>query len=398
MTAATGTQPRHPVDSATGPQGEGRTYAAYHRPWWFRTFVSAEFLIIALLVLVWLVAMTSVENFSGPLTVRYLLLDIAPLLMIALPMTLIIVTGQIDLSVASTMGLSSVLVGILHVQVGMPIPAAAILAVLVGVLCGALNGFLVAYVKLPSLAVTIGTLALYRGVAVGLLGTTALTDFDPRWTDLATSSIGESRIPAIMIPVVILIVTFTVLLHFTPFGRGLYDIGHNEQAAWFSGVNVARSQMTTFVLSGAVAAAAGVFYTMRFANSRGDNATGLELEVIAAVLLGGVLIFGGRGAIHGVLAGALLIGVLSSALRLEGVTVNVINIIIGLLLVISVLAPTVISGIQQLRSRKTHGKDPSGRTRTGSTPKDPSPSNTDAPPVPATSAPQESAPIAPPRH
>ncbi|PRZ16750.1 ABC transporter permease [Nesterenkonia sandarakina] len=397
MTAAIGAQPSHPIDPATGPQDEGRTYAAYHRPWWFRTFVSAEFLIIALLVLVWLVAMTSVDNFSGPLTVRYLLLDIAPLLMIALPMTLIIVTGQIDLSVASTMGLSSVLVGILHVQVGMPIPAAAIMAVLVGVLCGAFNGFLVAYVKLPSLAVTIGTLALYRGVAVGLLGTTALTDFDPRWTDLATSSIGESRIPAIMIPVVILIVTFTVLLHFTPFGRGLYDIGHNEQAAWFSGVNVARSQMTTFVLSGAVAAAAGVFYTMRFGNSRGDNATGLELEVIAAVLLGGVLIFGGRGAIHGVLAGALLIGVLSSALRLEGVTVNVINIIIGLLLVISVLAPTIISGIQQLRSRKTQRKDTSGRTGTGSTSTDPSPSNTDAPPVPATAAPQESAPIAPPR-
>lgn len=397
MTAAIGAQPSHPIDPATGPQDEGRTYAAYHRPWWFRTFISAEFLIIALLVLVWLIAMTSVDNFSGPLTVRYLLLDIAPLLMSALPMTLIIVTGQIDLSVASTMGLSSVLVGILHVQVGMPIPAAAILAVLVGVLCGAFNGFLVAYVKLPSLAVTIGTLALYRGVAVGLLGTTALTDFDPRWTDLATSSIGESRIPAIMIPVVILIVTFTVLLHFTPFGRGLYDIGHNEQAAWFSGVNVARSQMTTFVLSGAVAAAAGVFYTMRFGNSRGDNATGLELEVIAAVLLGGVLIFGGRGAIHGVLAGALLIGVLSSALRLEGVTVNVINIIIGLLLVISVLAPTIISGIQQLRSRRTQGNDPSGRTGTGSTSTDPSPSNTDAPPVPATEAPQESAPIAPPR-
>lgn len=397
MTAAIGAQPSHPIDPATGPQDEGRTYAAYHRPWWFRTFISAEFLIIALLVLVWLIAMTSVDNFSGPLTVRYLLLDIAPLLMIALPMTLIIVTGQIDLSVASTMGLSSVLVGILHVQVGMPIPAAAILAVLVGVLCGAFNGFLVAYVKLPSLAVTIGTLALYRGVAVGLLGTTALTDFDPRWTDLATSSIGESRIPAIMIPVVILIVTFTVLLHFTPFGRGLYDIGHNEQAAWFSGVNVARSQMATFVLSGAVAAAAGVFYTMRFGNSRGDNATGLELEVIAAVLLGGVLIFGGRGAIHGVLAGALLIGVLSSALRLEGVTVNVINIIIGLLLVISVLAPTIISGIQQLRSRRTQGNDPSGRTGTGSTSTDPSPSNTDAPPVPATAASQESAPTAPPR-
>ncbi|NUL43826.1 ABC transporter permease [Cellulosimicrobium funkei] len=351
MTAAIRAQTRASTGAADRPRDAGRTYAAYHRPWWFRTFISAEFLIIALLVIVWIIATTSVDNFSGPLTVRYLLMDIAPLMMIALPMTLVIITGQIDLSVASTMGLSSVLVGILHVQMGLSIPLAGLLAVLVGVLCGAFNGFLVAYVKLPSLAVTIGTLALYRGIAVGLLGTTALTDFDQGWSDLATSSIGESRIPAIMIPVVILIVVFAVLLHFTPFGRGLYDIGHNEQAAWFSGVNVARSQMTTFILTGAVSAAAGIFYTLRFGNSRGDNATGLELEVIAAVLLGGVLIFGGRGAIHGVLAGVLLIGVLSSALRLEGVTVNVINIIIGLLLVISVLAPTIIAGVKQLKSR-----------------------------------------------
>ena len=164
MTAAT----RATTGASTSerPREVGRSYAAYHRPWWFRTFVSAEFLIIALLVLVWLIATTSVDNFSGPLTVRYLLMDIAPLMMIALPMTLVIITGQIDLSVASTMGLSSVLVGILHVQVGLSIPVAGLLAILVGVLCGVFNGFLVAYVKLPSLAVTIGTLALYRGIAV----------------------------------------------------------------------------------------------------------------------------------------------------------------------------------------------------------------------------------------
>ncbi|WP_044495697.1 ABC transporter permease [Nesterenkonia massiliensis] len=329
-----------------------RRYANYHRPWWFRAFITTEFLIIALLALVWLWATVSVENFSGPLTVRYLLLDIAPLMMIALPMTLVIITGQIDLSVASIMGLSSVLVGIFHVEWGLSIPVAGALAILVGVLCGGLNGFLVAYVKLPSLAVTIGTMALFRGIAVGLLGTTALTDFDPEWTSLATSSLGESRVPAVVVPVVVLIAVFAVLLHFTPFGRGLYDIGHNEEAARFSGVNVARSQMTTFILSGAVSALAGIFYTLRFGNSRGDNATGLELEVIAAVLLGGVLIFGGRGALHGVIAGVLLIGVISSALRLEGVTVNVINIIIGVLLIASVMAPQIVSGLQRWRPGK----------------------------------------------
>lgn len=329
-----------------------RTYKQYHRPWFFRTFITTEFLIIALLALVWIWANISVDNFSGPLTVRYLLMDIAPLLMIALPMTLIIVTGQIDLSVASTMGLSSVVVGIAHVEWGLSLPVAGVLALLVGVACGAFNGFFVAYVKLPSLAVTIGTLALFRGLAVGLLGTTALTDFDPDWTALAAASIGETRVPLVVVPVVGLIVIFVILLHFTPFGRGLYDIGHNDLTARFSGVNVARSQMITFVLSGAVSAFAGIYYTLRFGNSRGDNAMGLELEVIAAVLLGGVLIFGGRGALHGVLAGVLLIGVISSALRLEGVTVNVINIIIGVLLIASVITPQIVAGLQRRSPKK----------------------------------------------
>ncbi|WP_147103380.1 ABC transporter permease [Nesterenkonia populi] len=340
------------MSAAAAEETTVRRYSHYHRPLWVRTLLTTEFLIIGILALVWAWANLSVDHFSGPLTIRYLLLDIAPLMMIALPMTLIIVTGQIDLSVASIMGLSSVVVGIAHVEWGMSLPAAGLLAILVGVACGAFNGFFVAYVKLPSLAVTIGTLALFRGLAVGLLGTTALTDFDPEWTSLATASLGDSRVPLIVIPVLVLIAIFVVLLHFTPFGRGLYDIGHNDTAARFSGVNVARSQMTTFVLSGAVSAFAGIFYTLRYGNSRGDNAMGLELEVIAAVLLGGVLIFGGRGALHGVIAGVLLIGVISSAFRMEGVTVNVINIMIGVLLIASVTTPQIVSGLQRRRPTK----------------------------------------------
>ncbi|MDR8018941.1 ABC transporter permease [Nesterenkonia aerolata] len=327
-------------------------YRSFDRPFWARVLFTPEFLIIGLLVAVWIAALLLVPNFDGPLTVRYLLLDIAPLMMIALPMTLIIVTGQIDLSVASVVGLSSVLVGVLHVQMGLSLPTAALIAVAVGALCGVFNGFLVAYVGLPSLTVTIGTLALFRGIAVGLLGTTALTDFPEQWTSLASASIGETRIPVVVLPILVLIAIFTVLLHFTRFGRGLYDIGHNDEAARFSGVNVARSKMITFLLSGTVSAMAGVFYTLRFGNSRGDNAMGLELEVIAGVLLGGVLIFGGRGALHGVIAGVLLIGVISSALRLEGVTVNVINIIIGLLLIISVMTPSLATRFRALWSSR----------------------------------------------
>jgi rhamnose transport system permease protein len=328
-----------------------RSYLEWSRPLWQRLLFTRETAVIALLVGVWIYASATVANFDGPLTLPYLLLDITPILLIALPMTLVIATGEIDLSVASIVGLSSVLVGVLH-EAGLSIPVAGMLALLAGCACGALNGFLVAYVGLPSLAVTIGTLALFRGLAVGLLGTKAVTDFPERWTDLATERIGESGIPLVMVPTVLLAIVFALLLHFSPFGRGVYDIGLNSEAARFTGVPVERTKLILFVLSGVVSALAGIYFTLRFGSARGDNATGLELQVIAAVLLGGVSIFGGRGKLHGVIAGVLLIGVVSSAMRLEGITVNVINIIIGLLLVASVVAPSVLAGVSGLSARR----------------------------------------------
>jgi rhamnose transport system permease protein len=336
-----------------------RSYRAHAHPLWRRVLLTRETAVIALLVGVVLYSIENVVAFDGPLTLTYLLLDTAPILLIALPMTLVVVTGEIDLSVASVVGLSSVLLGVLH-EAGLPVPAAALVALVAGVACGALNGFLVAYVGLPSLAVTIGTLALFRGLAVGLLGTKAVTDFPETWTDLATAKIGETGVPVVMVLFVVLAVLFTLLLHFTPFGRGVYDIGLNQEAAHFSGVDVRRTKLVLFVLSGAVSALAGIYFTLRFGSARGDNATGLELQVIAAVLLGGVSIFGGRGRLHGVVAGVLLIGVLASALRLESVTVNVTNIIIGLLLIASVMTPSVLAAVSTLTARRNRPPDPSG--------------------------------------
>ena len=327
-----------------------REYAAFGNPLWKRVLLTREFAVITLLLIVVFYSLSEVPNFDGPLTVTYLFLDIAPILLIALPMTLIIITGEIDLSVASVVGLSSVLVGVLH-DGGMSLPLAALIAIVAGVVCGTVNGFLVAYVGLPSLAVTIGTLALYRGLAVGLLGTKAVTDFPQKWTDLAKDKIGDSSVPLIVIPFLVLATLFALLLHFTSFGRGVYDIGLNAEAAGFSGVNVARTKLILFALAGAVSAFAGVYYTLRYGSSRGDNANGLELQVIAAVLLGGVSIFGGRGALHGVIAGVLLIGVISSAMRLDGVTANVINIIIGLLLVLSVVSTSFLAWVSELRQK-----------------------------------------------
>jgi len=341
--------------TATTPSA--RRYADHGRPAWRRVLLTQETAVVAMLVLVALVAASSVPGFGQPLTLTYLLLDVTPILLIALPMTLIIVTGEIDLSVASVVGLASVLTGVLT-QAGVPFELAAAVALLAGAAGGALNGFLVTVVGLPSLAVTIGTLALFRGLAVGLLGTTAVTDFPERWTDLAKSRIGVSNVPTVTVLVVVLVLAFAVLLHFTRFGRGLYAIGLAKDAARFSGVRVERSKLVLFVLAGLVSALAGIYYTLRYGSARGDNATGMELQVIAAVLLGGVSIFGGRGALHGVVAGVLLIGVLASALRVAGITSDVINILTGALLVLSVVLSAALARTRT--RRRAHAAAPPG--------------------------------------
>lgn len=338
------------MTTMTGTAQGTRVIPGHAKPLWRRMLLTRESAIIALLVLVVVVASVTVRGFGQPITLNYLLLDIAPILLIALPMTLIMVTGEIDLSVGSMVGLSSVVTGV-AVEAGIPFEAAALIALLVGVVGGAFNGFLVTVVGLPSLAVTIGTLALFRGLAVGLLGTTAVTDFPETWTALAKARIAGTTIPYIMVPFLILLAVFVILLHFTPFGRGIYAIGLSKDAARFSGVDVERTKFILFVLAGLVAAFAGIFYTLRFGSARGDNATGLELQVIAAVVLGGVSVFGGRGALHGVVAAAVLIGVISSALRLANITSDVINIVTGVLLVLSVVAASVLNRLQQSRRR-----------------------------------------------
>lgn len=335
--------------TSTTVDERARTYSAHGRPFWRRALLTREAAIIGILLLVIVVSLATVRNFDSPLTVTYLLRDIAPILLIALPMTLIIITEEIDLSVASIVGLSSVTVGVLT-QAGWPFEVAALAAIVVGLVAGAVNGFLVTVVGLPSLAVTIGTLALFRGIAVGLLGTEAVTEFPETWTDLAKANIPGTPLPLIMIPFAVLAIVFAVLLHLTPFGRSLYAIGLNKEAAQFSGIDVARTKFVLFVLSGTVSGFAGVYFTLLYSNARGENAMGMELQIIAAVLLGGVSIFGGRGALHGVIAGVLLIGTLGSALRLAGVTSDIINVITGVLLVLSVVSASLLAWLQSRRA------------------------------------------------
>jgi rhamnose transport system permease protein len=225
----------------------------------------------------------------------------------------------------------------------------------VGGLAGALNGVLVTRLGLPSLAVTIGTLALYRGLAFVILGDQAVADFPSDYTDLGFGSFAGTDIPNPIVLFAILAVIFGVVLHRTTFGRSIFAIGANEEASYFSGLRVKRIKTWLFVWSGVISALAGIIYTFRVSSARADNGAGLELSVVACVLLGGVSIFGGRGHLLGVIAAVFLLGTLRNALTLNNVSSDALTIVTGGLLLLSVLGPSVTARVREAlqRSRST---------------------------------------------
>jgi rhamnose transport system permease protein len=307
--------------------------------------------ITTFLVLFLVIASVTVENFATSRNLGFLLLDVVVIALIALPLTLIVITGEIDLSVASVVGLCSAVMGKLWFA-GLPLELIVPLCLVLGAVLGAFNGFLVTKVGLPSLAVTIGSLALYRGLAFVVLGDQAVADFPRSWTTWAISSIGGTGIPNAVLPLLVLIAITAVLLHATPIGRSLYAMGNSEDAARFSGIDVARTKLWLFVAAGVVSALGGVFWTLRYGSARADNAAGLELQVIAAILLGGVSIFGGSGGLLGVMAGALLLASLRNALQLVNVPSDVLNIVTGVLLIVAVVAPQVTAWARTRAARR----------------------------------------------
>ncbi|MPY98027.1 MAG: ABC transporter permease [Actinophytocola sp.] len=322
-------------------QPEAPAERAEAHAWWRTALTRWDTVIVVVLAAVVVVASLSIDGFASTGNAQFLLLDVVPIALIALPLTLIIITGEIDLSVASTLGLCSAVMGQLWLT-GLPLEVIVVLVVLLGGLLGAVNGVFVTRFGLPALAVTIGTLAAYRGLAYVVLGDRAVADFPYDWTAASLSTVAGGSLPWAMVMVLLLACAFGVVLHVTPFGRKLYAMGNNAEAASFAGVSVATAKFWLFVTSGAVSGLAGVFWTLRFASARADNAFALELAVVAAVLLGGVSIFGGRGALLGVLAGVLLLGTVRNALQLADVSSEALYVVTGSLLVASVVVPNVV--------------------------------------------------------
>ena len=271
-------------------------------------------------------------------------------IIIALIMTFIIINGEIDISVASVMALAGCVMGYLF-EKGLPFELCVLAGLLTGVLTGAFNGFMVAYAKMTSLIVTLSGLIGYRGLAHVLLENRSVGNF-PEWFDRLGQRPIFGPFPfALMIFFVLLIVAL-IILQWSGAGRYVFVIGNNSEVARYSGVNVRRVKMALFIVSGLVAAFAGLLLAARLGSIRGDTAIGTELEVITMVLLGGVSIFGGTGSLYGVLLSILIILNLRNGMGLLNVPGENQTGVIGALLILSVLGPNIVQGIRETWDRR----------------------------------------------
>ena len=267
--------------------------------------------------------------------------------LIALAMALLIISGEIDLSVAAIIALASTAMGF-ALQYGADTPVLVAIGIGTGVLCGAFNGFLVTRLGLPSIVVTIGTMSLFRGISYIVLGDQAFKGYPPSF-----AFFGQGYVWWVVSFEFVLFLAmaaiYYVLLHRTSFGRRIFVIGNNATAAQFSGVRVERIKFMLFCLTGLMAGIAAVLLTSRLGSTRPSIAQGWELEVITMVVLGGVSILGGAGSIVGVVIAAFIMGLVTFGMGLLNVPGIVQSIFIGLLLIVVIALPIVVGKLRGLR-------------------------------------------------
>ena len=269
--------------------------------------------------------------------------------MIAFAMALLVISGEIDLSVAAIIALASTAMGA-AAQAGVGAPGLVAIGVGVGLLCGMFNGFLVSVMKLPSIVVTIGTMSLFRGISYIVLGDQAYGNYPEDF-----AFFGQGYVVWVFsfefVLFIVLAILFAILLHATNFGRQIYTIGNNDFAARFSGIPVERVKFILFMLTGMMSGIAAVCLTSRLGSTRPSIAQGWELEVVTMVVLGGVSILGGSGKIGGVVIAAFVMGLVTFGLGLLNVPGIVMSIFIGLLLIITIAIPIIARRIKAMSSK-----------------------------------------------
>jgi rhamnose transport system permease protein len=271
-------------------------------------------------------------------------------IIVALVLTFVIINGEIDLSVASVMGMAACLLAFL-LERGVPAQVGIVVALLAGALVGAFNGFWISYVGLPSLVVTLAGLIGYRGIARILLEDRSVGNF-PDWLNRLGQQPLIGPFPLALIIFFVLLVIAIVILQYSAFGRYVYVIGNKREVARYSGVNVRLVKMTLFIASSTIAALAGLLFAARLGAVRGDTALGFELDIITMVLLGGVSVFGGTGSLFGVLLSILIILNLRNGMGLVNISGNTQTGVIGALLILSVLIPNWAQDARNIWNRR----------------------------------------------
>lgn len=306
-----------------------------------RYLLRHETILAILLVLVLAVLATQSDRFftvANLLNQGRLMTEVA---LVAMVMTFVIVTGGIDLSVGSILGLTAILLGVFWHNLGLPLPVAMVLAVLAGGIGGLINGLIITRFKVPPLIATLATLALYRGLAEGISQARSVRGY-PDWFFVLGQ--GDAwGIPSQLWILFALVIIAGVILGLTTFGRATYATGANEIGARFAGISVDRTKLLIYTASGLIAGVAGVIFVSRVSTTRSDMGTGLELDVITAVVLGGTSIFGGRGTIIGTVLGLILMQALKNGLALSGVKGDGTIVVIGLVLILAIVASNIFS-------------------------------------------------------
>ena len=265
--------------------------------------------------------------------------------LIAFAMAMLIIAGEIDLSVASIIALASTMMGV-AMTAGFGTPALVVTGIATGLACGAVNGLFVARMGLPSIVVTIGTMSLFRGISYIVLGDQAFTGYPDSFAYFGQGYVWWVFSFELALFAICALV-YWVLLHRTNFGRTVYAIGNNPTAALFSGIRVDRVRFVLFLLTGLMSGIAAVCLTSRLGSTRPSIATGWELEVVTMVVLGGVNILGGSGSIPGVVLAAIIMGLVTFGFGLLNVPGIVMSIFLGLLLIAVIAIPRLIARIQR---------------------------------------------------